>query len=84
MKKVLFAILTALISITFVNSQTTETVSDLMPVASNIGKFSERLPAVRNRIINSDNLKFEVAAEITNLPNNEKELLLLFKQFTKK
>ena len=55
-----------------------------MPVASNIGKFSERLPAVRNRIINSDNLKFEVAAEITNLPNNEKELLLLFKQFTKK
>ena len=65
------------------NAQNSITVSQLIPVASNIGKFSKRLPANRNRIINRDNLKFEIAADSVNLTDNKKGVAVTIKTIYK-
>lgn len=71
MKRFLLLIFICLISFTVVRTQTSETVSHLIPVASNIGKFSKRLPKLSDRVINKDNLKFLVSAMPVNLPDNK-------------
>lgn len=79
MKQILFILFAGLTLLSDVNAQTSEQVSQLIPIASNVGKFSKRLPPDRNRIINKDNLKFKVLVEPTNLPTNKKGVVVTIK-----
>ena len=72
MKKILIGFFISLVSTVFIKAQSSETVSELTPVPSNIGKFSKRLPPRKNRLINKDNLKFEIITEIVDLSENKK------------
>lgn len=67
------------LSFSVVFAQSNETVSLLIPVPSNIGKFSKRLPPNRNRFIEKDNLKFEISVEPVNSPNNRKAIAVEIK-----
>lgn len=79
MKQLLLILFVALCSCFVVNAQTSDQVSQLTRVASNIGKFSKRLPPDRNRIINEDNLKFNFLTETINLPDNKKGVAVTIK-----
>lgn len=80
MKKFLLILFISFTSfLVLAKAQTLGTVSQLTPVASNIGRFSKRLPANRNLIINKDNLKFEVLTESINLPDNKKGVAVTIK-----
>ena len=77
MKNILHVGFLCFILVIATNAQTSETVSELTPVPSNIGEFSKRLPVVRNKIINSDNLKFTVSTELVNLSDNKKGITIV-------
>ncbi|HVE55741.1 MAG TPA: hypothetical protein VNB22_02870 [Pyrinomonadaceae bacterium] len=62
--KLLLFVLTLFFVCSTVFAQTSETVSELMRVPENIGKFSKRQP---NR-----KLKFDAKVELVNLPNGKK------------
>lgn len=79
MKRSLLILSIILTSFLTVKTQTSEPISQLTPVSSNIGKFSKRLPSNNNRLINTDNLKFNVSAEPINLPNNKKGVAITIK-----
>lgn len=68
-----------LFSFSVVSAQTDETINQLTPVPSNIGKFSKRLPRDKNSFFDKDNLKFEISVEPVNLPNNKKAIAIIIK-----
>ncbi len=66
MKSIIFLIF--LFSFVIANAQTSETISELTPVPSNVGKFSGRLPGKK--------LKFDVKVEFINLPDKKNGIAL--------
>lgn len=79
MKQIFLISFTVLMLFFAIDAQTSEQVSRLTPVASNIGKFSKRLSPDRNRIIYEDNLEFEVSTELVTLPENKKGVVVTIK-----
>jgi hypothetical protein len=80
MKQMLLTILFALFVSFIVNAQTSETVSKLSPLSANIGKFSKHPPKkIRDLIIGTYKIKFDVSTELINLADGKKGIAVKIK-----
>ncbi len=66
-----------------VKAQTAETVSELTPVSSNIGKFTKNVPKYRDSILGiSYKIEFAVKVGTVNLPDGKKAVAVIIETRT--
>ncbi len=76
----LLTVLLVLFALSDVNSQKTETVSKLIPVPANIGKFLKYPPKkIRSLIVRTYKIKFDINAERINLADSKKGIAVTIK-----
>lgn len=71
MKSIIFIFFLFAIAFRFVDAQTSETISELTPVPTNVGKFVGRL--------SGKNLKFNAKIELIDLPDGKKGVVVTIK-----
>lgn len=75
--KITFLILLLFAALT-INAQTAETLSELTPIPSNIGKFTKNVPKYKDRILGiSYEIKFDVKFESVNLSDGKKAVAVM-------
>ena len=76
MRKIFFTVFISVFMFVAINAQTSEQISQLTPVAPNIGKFTKKIPK-NDSYFDPSNLEFEPKVEVINLPEGKKGVAVI-------